>query len=346
MKIKRLLAISGLFMSLSVSAQDYFNHMDLGVNVSSTGIGADIAMPVGDYVRLRAGFTYMPKFTFSSNFAVDFMGDVSADKLRRMKDMMSYFTGEPMKDNIDMQMKPTWSQFKFLVDIMPFKNNKHWNVTLGFYAGPSTIGEAINDPSGNTTLVGVNMYNSMYLKACKGEPMLRYEDSNGRIHTFDMQGMEERLIETRMMGAHMGYFPDGSKAVMVPDKNNQATAEMTVSKIRPYLGVGYTTALSRDHRFNMAIDAGVMFMGGSPHVYVDNVYRVNASDDYDMISWDQDKFDETGNVDEAWIKQEPQRIDLTRDVTNVPGKVGDMVSTIKKFKCWPVLSITFTHRLF
>lgn len=346
MKVKRLLLVLGLFVTLSISAQDYFKHMDLGFNVSSTGIGADISMPVGNYVRLRTGFTYMPKFTAKSNFTVDFMGDVSADKLRRMKDMMSYFTGEPMMDNIDMQMKPTWSQFKFLVDIMPFKNNKHWNITLGFYAGPSTIGEAINDPSGNTTLVGLNMYNSMYLKACKGEPMLRYEDSNGMMHPFDMQGMEDRLIETRMMGAHMGYFPDGSKAVMVPDKNNQATAELTVSKIRPYLGIGYTTALSRDHRFNLAIDAGVMFLGGSPHVYVDNVYRVNPDDDYDMISWDQERFEETGNADEAWVKQTPLRIDLTRDVTNTPGKVGDMVSTVKKFKCWPVLSITFSHRLF
>ena len=346
MKGRRWLSVLGLLLATGLSAQDYFNHMDLGINVSSTGIGADITMPVGDYVRLRTGFTYMPKFTLDSNFGVDFMGDVSADKLRRMKDMMSYFTGEPMQDNIDMQMTPTWAQFKFLVDIMPFKNNKHWNVTLGFYAGPAKIGEALNDPSGNTTLVGVNMYNSMYLKACKGEPLFRYEDSHGTYHNLDVNGLESRLTEARMMGAHMGYFPDGSKAVMVPNRYNQAEAEMTVSKIRPYIGVGYTTALSRDHRFNMAVDAGVMFLGGAPHIYVDNVYRVNSSDDYDMISWNQKIFDETGDLSKAWIPQKSERIDLTRDVTNIPGKVGDMVSTAKKFKCWPVLSITFSHRLF
>ena len=119
MKVKRLLTVLGLFIALSVSAQDYFNHMNLGVNVSTTGIGADIAMPVGDYVRVRAGFTYMPKFNINSNFKVDFMGDIGSDKLRRMKDMMSYITGEPMKDNIDMKMTPSWTQFKFLVDVMP-----------------------------------------------------------------------------------------------------------------------------------------------------------------------------------------------------------------------------------
>ena len=343
MKVKRLLVLFGLSITLGASAQDYFNHMNLGVNVSSTGIGADIAMPVGDFVRVRAGFTYMPKFNINSNFKVDFTGNVSEDKFRRMKDMMSYVTGEPMKDNIDMKLTPTWTQFKFLVDVMPFKNNKHWSLTVGFYAGPSTIGEAINDPTDCATLVGINMYNNMYIKACKGEPLFRYEDSNGRYHSLDVGGLSDHLIEARMMGAPMGTFADGSKAVMVPNRYNQAEAEMTISKFRPYLGLGYNTALSKNGKWKMDIDAGVMFLGGSPHVYVDNVYRVNTTDDYDMISWDMEKFFETGD---GWVEQIPQRIDLTRDVTDIPGKVGDMVSTIKKFKCWPVLGVTFSYRLF
>ena len=242
-----------------------------------------------------------------------------------------------------MQMTPTWTQFKFLVDIMPFKNNKHWSLTLGFYAGPSTIGEAINDPRDCATLVGINMYNSMYIKACKGEPLFRYEDSNGKYHTLDIEGLGDRLVEARMMGAPMGTFADGSKAVMVPNSYNQAEAEMTISKIRPYVGLGYNTALSKNRKWKFDVDAGVMFLGGSPHVYVDNVYRVNTTDDYDMISWDMDKFNKTGD---GWVQQTPQRIDLTRDVTDIPGKVGDMVSTVKKLKCWPVLSITFSYRLF
>ena len=187
------------------------------------------------------------------------------------------------------------------------------------------------------------MYNSMYIKACKGEPLFRYEDSNGKYHTLDIEGLGDRLVEARMMGAPMGTFADGSKAVMVPNSYNQAEAEMTISKIRPYVGLGYNTALSKNRKWKFDVDAGVMFLGGSPHVYVDNVYRVNTTDDYDMISWDMDKFNKTGD---GWVQQTPQRIDLTRDVTDIPGKVGDMVSTVKKFKCWPVLSITFSYRLF
>lgn len=345
MKVKELLAVFGLFITLSVSAQDYFNHMDLGVNVSSMGIGADIAMPVGDYVRVRTGFTYMPRFSLRSNFGVDFTGNVTSDMMRRMKGVMTDLTGQEIQDNIDMRLRPSWAQFKFLVDIMPFRNNKHWNVTLGFFVGPSKIGEALNEPSGSTTLVGVNLYNNMYIKAFEGVDLFKWEDSNGVIHNIDADGLPDKLKETGMMGAPMGTFPDGTKAIMVPDKNNQVKAEMEVSKFRPYLGVGYTSTLTHDQRLKLAVDAGVLFWGGKPHVYVDNVYRIsNDPDECPLVSWNWDRYN--AGEEYPWDPVAPQRIDLTRDVTNIPGKVGTMVNTIKKFKCWPVISITLSYKLF
>ena len=354
MKTKRLLAISGLFITLSVSAQDYFNHMDLGVNVSSTGVGADIAMPVGNFVRMRTGFTYMPKFNFTSNFDVEFLGNISADKLRRMKDVMQGFSGQPVQDNVDAIMTPSWSNFKFLVDVFPFRGNKHWSITAGFYVGPSRVGEAINDENAISTLSAVNMYNSMYKKACKGEYMYAVEYEDGSMHYGDIP-LAQEFIKAGMMGMPLGYFPDGDRAVMVPNRNCLAKAEMEVSKFRPYVGLGYNTSLSKNGKWKMAVDAGVMFLGGSPHVYVDNVYKVKSIEEDDKYyyyntTWmpkDENGFplfDADGNV--IYEDVTPQRLDLTRDVTGIPGKVGDMVGTIKKFKCWPVLSITFSHKLF
>ena len=51
--------------------KNIFNHMDVGVNVGTMGIGIDVAMPVGDYVRIRAGYNYMPRFTINSDFNVE-----------------------------------------------------------------------------------------------------------------------------------------------------------------------------------------------------------------------------------------------------------------------------------
>lgn len=354
MKIKRLFAVYGLFITLSVSAQDYFNHMDLGVNVSSTGIGADIAMPVGNYVRLRAGFTYMPKFNFNSSFGIDFMGDISDDKLRRMKDVMHDFSGQTIRDKVDLKMKPTWCSFKFLVDVFPIPNNKHWNITAGFYAGPARIGEAVNDESAISMLAAVNMYNNIYAKACLGEYLYNVEFEDGTIHHGDIP-LASEFVRTGMMGMPLGRFADGDRAMMVPSENCMAKAEMEVSKFRPYVGIGYNTNLSKDGRWKMALDAGVLFWGGKPKVYVDNVYKVKSIEEDDQYYYYNTKwlpkdengdfcFDGDGNL--ISIDAPTQRIDLIRDVTGIPGKVGDMVDTVKKFKCWPVLSFTVSYKLF
>ena len=346
---------------LMAQERDVLNHMDLGVTLSVAGIGADIAMPVGDYVRLRTGFTYMPHFTLTSNFGVEMNGaSLNDSQRRRMKDMMRHFTGTEMQDNVDMDMQPTWNNFKFLVDFMPIPGNRHWSVTAGFYAGPSRIGRAVNAEDATPTLAAVNMYNSMYMKACKGLPMLQYEDSRGNMHDADLpQDMIDRLLSAGMMGMPLGHFADGDKAMMVPNENSVAKATMEVSKFRPYIGLGYNTALSPDGKWKLSVDAGVMFWGGKPKVYVDNVYKLKSivcDADYwyydttwMQIEWVDENtffpvFDENGEV--IYEDVQPQRIDLTRDVSDIRGKVGDMVKTVKKFTCLPMVGITVSHSLF
>ena len=333
-----------------------FKELEAGATISSTGLGIDVAATLGEYARIRTGFTYMPRFRMTSNFSVDMNGrNADEDKIRRMKDMMSGFTGVEMKDNVDMIMKPTWGNFKFLIDIMPLKD-KRWNLTVGFYAGPSRIANAVNSADETATLVAVNTYNTLYNRACMGESMFSYEDNAHVIHNADFPAsFAEKIVNMRMMGMPLGYFYSGERAMMVPDENYQARATMHVNKLRPYIGLGYKTNLSKNGAFRMAVDAGAMFWGGHPSIYVNNVYKTadvydTDSGVYDMVAWDEDKFQqqlETGeiNIDECWIKEQPQRIDITRDVYYIKGKVGDMVKTAKQFKCYPVLSVTFSWRL-
>ena len=347
--------------TLVAQERNILNHMDLGVTFSAAGIGADITMPVGDYVRLRTGFTCMPHFTLTSNFGVEMNGtSLNDSQRRRMKDMMRNFTGTEMQDNVDMDMQPTWNNFKLLVDFMPIPGNRHWSVTAGFYAGPSRIGKAMNTEEATPTLAAVNMYNSLYMKACKGESMLEYEDSRGTMHEASFPpDFDGRLITAGMMGMPLGHFADGDKAMMVPNRNSAAKATMEVSKFRPYLGLGYNTALSPDGKWKLSVDAGVIFWGGKPKVYVDNVYRLKSIESdadywyYDttwmQIEWVDENifvpvFDENGEV--IYEDVQPQRIDLTRDVSDIRGKVGDMVKTVKKFKCLPMVGITISHTLF
>lgn len=48
-----------------------FNSLAVGLSASTTGIGVDVASPIGNYLALRAGISFMPNFTFSTDVDVD-----------------------------------------------------------------------------------------------------------------------------------------------------------------------------------------------------------------------------------------------------------------------------------
>ena len=45
-----------------------FNKMDVALTLGSTGVGIDVASPVTDFMQVRAGFSFMPKFEYKMNF--------------------------------------------------------------------------------------------------------------------------------------------------------------------------------------------------------------------------------------------------------------------------------------
>ena len=337
------------------------NHMDVGVNVGTMGIGIDLAVPVTDYVRIRAGYSYMPRFTIKSNFPIEtssggsiqeFLGkkdkindalvqyniDINQPEFEPYKKALDQFQNLEPKDYVTMGFKPNLHQFRFLVDVMPFKNNKHWSFTAGFFVGSSNIAEACNMEEETQLLLAVNQYNAFYTDYL-------YNGRNFAGHG-EIVPLTDIFTRNGIAGFPIGYFADGDKAMMVPSKDGTARAEMNVNPVRPYFGVGYNTNLSRDGRWKLAVDAGVMILG-KPHVYVNNVYKIDTSKiDVDNECYDIIRPNEEGTdyeIDEPL----PYAIDLVRDMYNMPnGKVRDMVNTISKFKVYPNLSVTFSYRLY
>ena len=349
------------------------NHMDVGVTAGTMGIGIDLAVPVTDYVRIRAGYSYMPRFTIKSNFPIEtsnggFAQSISKDfglesldkeqintfinnnstlfEQPQYQDVKDFFVDicnlEEINSDATMGFKPNLHQFRFLVDVMPFRNNKHWSFTTGFFAGPSNIASASNLEKETTLLRCVLDYNNIYIKTCdQSLPDIYMTDRCGTIH--DITSM---LKKAGVAGFPLGFFEDGDKAMMVPAPNATVRAEMEISKIRPYIGFGYNTHLSRNKKWNMNVDAGVMFLCGKPRVYVDNVYKIDVK----SINIDEDNFDIVHPNEDGsdFVVDEPlSHIDLVRDMYNMPnGKVRDMVNTISKFKVYPNLSVTFSYRLY
>ena len=68
----------------------------------------------------------------------------------------------------------------------------------------------------------------------------------------------------------------------------------------------------------------------------------DADDNYygDIMRWDPEEYEyfPCGEL--------LDHVDLVHDLHDIPGKVGNMVNTISKFKVYPNLSVTISYRLF
>lgn len=376
---KTILKVSLLIASLaplSVHAQDImrtdwkfiddntFKHLDISVTGGTTGIGIDVAAPVNDYLRLRVGGTFMPYFEKKMNFGVEVGEDPSKsdERFRKLSEMLEGFTGYKVSKSIDMLGTPNMSNFKFLVDVYPFKSKK-FHVTAGFYLGGSNIAKAVNTQEGMNSLVATAMYNSMYKKAAGNMPLMEYKGQG--IHVPEIN---QKFLEWGMMSIPLGevngqvvaqediywdfyaedrdpnsdyylepihnkgdiryhkgdvIYNDGDTYRMTPDEDNMVRANAKVNAFKPYLGFGYSTAISNDKRTTLTVDAGALFWGGTPSIITRTPVGIHAD----------------GSMAYA-------EVDMCRDLRNVRGKAGDYVDLIKKFPVYPILNISITQRLF
>ena len=316
-----------------------FNHLDAAVSLGTTGIGIDLATPVTNWAQLRLGYSFMPRFHYNMNFDVQ-VGDVKESKydvngnrvttkFDKMATMLEDLTGYKVDDEVEMIGRPTYQNLKMLVDVFPFKNDKRWHVTAGFFWGPSKIAEAYNSTEAMTSLLAVGIYNRLYDNTMDSyETVLQYE--RGEIDPWDIKpilsigsyeinspteikAMYNRLKANGRMGIHLGdKVSDGTPYMMEPGSDGMVRAEVRVNSFKPYLGVGYGGRLLKNNdRVHIAVDLGAMFWG-KPHVV--------THDGTDLIG----------------------------DIQNntIGGKVGDYVKLIKTFNAFPVLDVRLVYNLF
>ena len=327
---KILFSFALAVVTLTSQAQNMFNHLDLGVTLGTTGIGLDAAMPVGDYVKLRTGFEVMPRFNYDMNFGVEsFDGtgtSIDQSTFNRMAEVLYGLTGFKVDQNVTMKGKPTMWNFKFMVDVYPFKNNKHWHFTAGFHWGPSKIAEAVNAQEDSPSLFAVGMYNHIYDVAYADwvldipTPLIETETTGA---VYMDPSMEKTILSMGRMGIPIGKYSHemtdaqgnvhkkGETYYMQPNENSMVTVDARTNSFKPYLGVGYEGRLIKGNdNYKIGFDAGLMFWGGTPSI----------------ITHDG--------------------TDLVHDVEDINGKVGDYVKLIKGVKAFPVLNLRITRRIF
>lgn len=299
-----------------------FQNLDVSLTAGTTGIGIDVASKIGNNVQLRAGYEYMPRFKKSIYFPVEVGGepavayDANGNRIEtrfdRLSSMLTELTGFKVEDEVKMEGKPTVNNFKFLVDVFPFRN-KNWHVTAGFYWGPSQFAYAENSTQAMTSLLAVSMYNQLYEKCVADLPIIRFDSDSDYPDVFLDESLRLKIIDYGRMGFRVGdKKSDGEPYVMEPDgASGMVKVRAKSNSFKPYLGFGYGGKLmkSRDD-WKVSFDAGMMFWGGTPHLYTHD------------------------------------GTDLTHDVEHITGKVGDWVDLIGGIKVYPVLSVRFTKSIF
>jgi len=304
--------------------QSSFKHLDVAVTAGTTGIGAELAMPLSEMVQVRAGFSFMPSFKVPMHFKVGLPNDPDTDKdgnkivtkFEKMSDLFDQLTGYKIEPNVKMFGRPTYYNAKLVVDVFPFPNKK-WFLTGGFYYGNSEIAKAYNSYEDMRSLVAVGMYNHMHDKIVNNEPLFDITVNNIEIlYMLDPEEEQGAAIIDRFnrygrMGVHLGDFDDGTPYYSYPNEKAMMEAKILVNRFKPYLGFGYGSEVPKTGKlYNFAFECGFLFWGGTPKVVTHD------------------------------------GVDLVKDVSGIRGDVGSYVNAIKVFKVFPVLNLRISRRLF
>ncbi len=342
-----------------------FNHVDVAFNAGLMGLGFDIAAPVTDWARLRVGGSFALhreyNATLTNEIGQNTSEEVQAERFSKLSSLTKALMNTEPARTVEIGGTRKMNNFKFLVDIYPFKNNRHWRFTVGFYYGNKTLEDLENTIGSITTLTAMSTYNKMYDLSKSGEFMNmtelgielddemkakiadklhswgQYNDANGNTayaeygmsipigtYAHDIIATQDIYDSNGQLLHHAGDVirKTDETARLTPDNDDMIRAEVTVNRFKPYLGAGYDFAVSKDKRSTIGIEAGVIFWGGKPK------FNLSMPVGYDANG-----------------KVITQTVNLARDVNNIPGDLADHVKSYSNLPVYPEVSIRFARRL-
>lgn len=352
--LKPLLVILFFGFSVMMSAQDsitmsipsssifqkknLFNHLDVSATIGSTGLGFDVAMPVGKYVQIRTGAAFFPHIKLKMTYGLEMTGDNTVTEgttsFEKAAKILKETTGRDVKNEVSMLAMPKYNNFKFLVDVFPFKN-KHWHITAGFYIGNTNFATAYNRTEDMTNLLSVNLYNRLIDKLNVSVDKLKEEGKWDNLNIVPVDffswegeniGVPRSIVESALRHGYIGVpfgvlkndvvkdgqvvYHKGDTYYVMPGADNMIHTEGYINKFKPYIGFGYGGHLFKGSDTIISFDAGMMFWGGSPR----------------LVTHDG--------------------VDLVHDLPKIRGSVGRTVDFVKTFTVFPVFNIRLTQRIF
>ena len=159
-------------------------HLEISLTAGTSGVGLDIAVPLCSFMQVRLGYDYLPQFkkSFSMNLAGNGQSarqyNAQGNRVRTPFDNIQQYlleqTGMEIDDHIMMTGKMTMHNAKLLVDIYPFKYNKHWHFTAGVYWGPDEFAKTESTDDSRKTIALMEYYNQAYAAADANDVIKSY----------------------------------------------------------------------------------------------------------------------------------------------------------------------------
>lgn len=121
---------------------NFFNHLSVGVNAGTPGVGADVAMPVCKFIQVRAGFVKMPDFNINASL------DASETQYFDASGTLQQLPEGKLK----IQGKPKLANGMIMLDLLPIPISS-FHITVGAYFGGGDIIEMYNREDGALSII-------------------------------------------------------------------------------------------------------------------------------------------------------------------------------------------------
>ncbi len=321
-----------------------FEHMEIGATAGTTGVGLDVGVPLNKNLKLRAGFSWMPKISDIEGYEMTRLGvlqgtdsQIEYKTGRLVKFLRGFVQNNDVDSIVDMERKMGYYNGKVILDWYPFAK-KNWHFSVGFYVGSRKTISFCNSVNEQITTLAMNIYNKMYDQTQTLDeyeyPSLSIGDLSYEMDPYAGQYMKDGFKYYGRIGMNVGTLSDGSFFYLDPDPQGNLKAEMFVNAFKPYIGFGYNTLLGKDKRWNFGFDAGIMIWG-TPKIYC-NGYVGDENGPTDIT---YDEYGRNPIINRCTI-------DILKEVDVTSNVIKKYSNLAKNLPVFPVLEVKLAYNIF
>lgn len=207
-----------------------FEHLAVGLEAGTTGIGLDVAVPLHPHFALRAGIAMFP-YSYSTGFDIDFASSEMDNIINQYPNIKNELKQNGLPTNsseldteANLKAKLGLLNGKILVDIYPFRKAS-FHFVAGLYIGKSKLVSVTGKMPQQVTEVS--------------EILNKYSQQTG----VDFE-----------TGIALGDY-----SIQANELGN-VDAAIKINSIKPYVGLGFGRSVPRK-RIGYQFEMGVMFHG-------------------------------------------------------------------------------------